>query len=233
MTKMTNEEQEWLQVYEYWKDVPTILEIDDETFKEVVAQDFRAAILTILREGIIDDYTREHNLPRRHALSAPEMFPLLRDKLGSDVLLSNVYWHLEKLEKYNLIRKIITRLEGRHHVTYYGRTAKLILGGKGTDLKSHIIAFSSQILELSAALKSDTDTPKLYALFKKILHRGAELNQMEREWIEKNHDIIIKRDIPVLELSEFLVKHLRGRDEVLQNLYSQLYEELGFEIYKN
>jgi DNA-binding transcriptional ArsR family regulator len=225
------ENPEWLQVYEFWKEVPTIIEVDSECFATIVSQEFRSAILTILRKGIHDDYTRQHNLPKRHALSAPELRPLLEEKLEQDVLLSNVYFHLEKLEKANLIKKIAKRLEGRHYVTYYGRTCKLIIGGSDEESKSKKYAFFEQSFKLLEALNPAIDKEKLDELVEKIAQRHSELYEIEKAWLEKNHQTLLELDIGVLELYDFMCKTLRPRDPQLQELLTEFYELIGLEIY--
>ncbi|MFX0117405.1 MAG: hypothetical protein ACFFB3_22855 [Candidatus Hodarchaeota archaeon] len=225
------EDPKWLQVYEFWKDVPTIIEVDTECMDSIVLQEFREAILTILRKGIHDDYTRQHNLPKRHALSALELRPLLEEKLGQEVLLSNVYFHLEKLEKAKLIKKIAKRLEGRHYVTYYGRTCKLIMGGLDEEAKAKKIAHYSGALKLIEALNPDADEQKFTELVEKITERHLELYEMEKDWLEKNHQTLVNLEIGVLELYQFMSRALRLSDPKLQKLITRFYEEVGLDIY--
>ncbi|MFX0114955.1 MAG: hypothetical protein ACFFB3_10445 [Candidatus Hodarchaeota archaeon] len=225
------EDSEWLRVYEFWKEVPTIIEVGSECYSTIVSQEFRSAILTILRKGIHDDYTQQHNLPKRHALSAPELRPLLEEKLEQDVLLSNVYFHLEKLEKANLIKKIAKRLEGRHYVTYYGRTCKLIIGGRDEESKSTKYEYFCKSFNLLEALNPNINKKKLDELVEKISQRQSELYEMEKDWLEKNHQTLLDLDIGVLELYEFISRTLRPRDPHLQELLTEFYNLIGLEIY--
>ncbi|MFQ5981365.1 MAG: hypothetical protein ACE5OZ_24755 [Candidatus Heimdallarchaeota archaeon] len=233
MVEQEIEDQDWLIVYDFWKDVPTIMEVESERFEKVANQNFRDAILVILRKGIEDDYTREKSLPRRHALSAPEILPLLEEKLGYEPRLSNIYFHLEKLEKANLVRKVAKRLEGRHYVTYYGRTCKLIIGGVEKESKTKKLAFVYEVFKLAEALDVKINRQRLDELLEKIYQRGNELYKMEKEWLEKNHQAIVELDIGVLELYEFLVQWFRGRDSYSQELFTEFYKELGLEIYSS
>ncbi|MHA2231072.1 MAG: hypothetical protein ACXAB4_01085 [Candidatus Hodarchaeales archaeon] len=233
MVEKEIEDQDWLVVYDFWKDVPTIMEVDNECFEKVVQQNFRDAILVILRKGVEDDYTRENSLARRHALSAPEILPLLEEKLGYEPRLSNIYFHLEKLEKANLVRKVAKRLEGRHYVTYYGRTCKLIIGGVEKESKTRQLAFILEVWKLAEALGVKINRKRLNGLLNKIYDRSRELYQMEKEWLEKNHQAIVELDIGVLELYEFLVQWFRGRDSYSHELFSEFYKELGLEIYSS
>ena len=231
MLKNKIEGQEWGKVYEFWKDVPTIMEIEQETFNKIVDQEFRGAILDILRKGILDEYTKENGLPRRHAMSAPEMLPKIREKLESEVKLSNVYFHLEKLEKANLIREVAKKLEGKHYVTYYGRTSKFINCRKSEDSKQHKLKFLNTVYTLAETLKTDIDKQKLNKIAEKILCRNEELYQMEKEWIKNNHESLFKLDIDVLVLFDFMNEYLRGSDPIVQNLVSQFYKGIKLEIY--
>lgn len=231
MLKNKIEGQEWQKVYEFWKDVPTIIEIKQETFNKVVNQEFRGAILDILRKGIVDEYTQENELPRRHAMSAPEMLPKIREKLESEVKLSNVYFHLEKLEKANLIREVVKKLEGKHNITYYGRTSKFIICRKSEDSEPHELKFLNSVYKLTETMKIDIDKQKLNKIAEKIQSRTDELYQMEKEWIKNNHETLFELDIDVLVLFDFMVKYLRGSDPIVQNLISQFFNEIKLEIY--
>ncbi|MFX1538137.1 MAG: hypothetical protein ACFFDI_28410, partial [Promethearchaeota archaeon] len=174
MTGESNEKQEWFQIYEFWKDVPMFLEVEEEVFKKIVLQKFREAILTTLRKGITDDFTEKYNLPRRHAMSALELLPFLREKLQYNVRLSNVYFHLEKLEKANLIRKIAKRLEGKHFVTYYGRTAKMINCHFSKDLKTYKSGYRD-VFKFIEALNINSNKQKLNELIQKLWQRNQML----------------------------------------------------------
>ncbi|MFW9916917.1 MAG: hypothetical protein ACFFGZ_15025 [Candidatus Thorarchaeota archaeon] len=226
-------DQERLNLYEFWKEVPTIIEVDSESFETIALQEVRSAILDILRKGIADDYTKQNNLPNRHALSAPEMMPYLKERLGEDIRLPNVYFHLEKLEKANLVRKITKRLEGKHYVTYYGRTCKLIIGGMSKWDEDEIKGSESlsDAFRMAEALNADFDRQKANDLVDKIIERKERLYHMEKEWLAKNHPLILDLDVGVLELFEFMTRFLRVRDPVLQDLLLQFNQELGLEIY--
>jgi DNA-binding transcriptional ArsR family regulator len=231
MRKKKNEDQEWKKVYEFWKNVPTILEIEQETFDKIVDQEFRGTILDILREGIMDDNIQENGLSRRYAMSAPEMLPKIREKLGYEVKLSNVYFHLEKLEKANLIREVAKKLEGKHYVTYYGRTSKLILCCRLDDSDQCESKFLHSAYSLAEHLNLDIDTQMLNTTIKKIQSRNGELYQLEKEWIQNNHETLFQLDIDVLELFDFIKAYLRYSDPIIQELISHFYKEIKLEIY--
>ncbi|MFX1511240.1 MAG: hypothetical protein ACFFCQ_01485 [Promethearchaeota archaeon] len=231
MTGKETEDPEWLQLYEFWKDAPTILEVDEVTFNKIALQEFRGAILDILRIGVLDDYAKEKGLPRRHAMSAPEMLPYLKEKLEYDVRLSNVYFHLEKLENAQLIRKIAKRLEEKHYITYYGRTSKLIIHQSPKDFELHESKEIKHVYKLSKIIKGDFNEQKLNEIVGKISQRYNELYEMEKEWIKNNHDMLFRQDIDVLEFYGFIANLLRGRDSIFHDLLSQFYKELGLEIY--
>jgi Fe2+ or Zn2+ uptake regulation protein len=229
MQEKKRKDQEWHKAYEFWKDVPVIVEIEEKTFTKIVDQEFRGTILEILRKGIID----EQGLPTRHAMSASEMLPKIQEKLESEVQLTNIYFHLEKLEKAGLIREVTKRKkkEERHYVKYYGRTSKLIICGKSEDTESQKVRFLNPVYRLGETLKIDIDKQKLNEIAEAIQHRTDELYQIEKEWIKRNHETISNLDIDVLDLFVFMKEYLRGSDPVAQNLISRFYKELKFEIY--
>jgi Fe2+ or Zn2+ uptake regulation protein len=227
MQKKKKKDQDWQKAFNFWKDVQTIIEIEEDTFNNVVDQEFRGAILEILRKGILD----KQKLSTRHAMSAQEMLPKIQEKLESEVKLTNVYFHLEKLEKAGLIREITKKLEGRHYVKYFGRTSKLIICGKSEDTESQKVRFLNPVYKIGEALKVNINKQRLNEIAEAIQYRRDELYHFEKEWIEKNHETLSNLDIDVLDLFVFLKEYLRTSDPVMQNLTSQFYKELSFKIY--
>lgn len=227
MQKKKKKDQDWQKAFNFWKDVQIIIEIEEDTFNNVVDQEFRGAILEILRKGILD----KQKLSTRHAMSAQEMLPKIQEKLESEVKLTNVYFHLEKLEKAGLIREITKKLEGRHYVKYFGRTSKLIICGKSEDTESQKVRFLNPVYKIGEALKVNINKQRLNEIAEAIQYRRDELYHFEKEWIEKNHETLSNLDIDVLDLFVFLKEYLRTSDPVMQNLTSQFYKELSFKIY--
>ncbi len=140
---------------------------------------------------------------------------------------------MEKLEKASLVKKVAKRLERRHYVTYYGRTCKLIISGVDKESITKKLAFVYEVFKLAEALGVKINRQRLNELLEKIYQRSNELYQMEKEWLEKNHQAIVELDIGVFELYEFIVQWFRGRDSYSQELFSQFYKELGLEIYSS
>ncbi len=227
MQKKKKKDQDWQKAFDFWKDVQTIAEIEENTFNNVVDQEFRGTILEILRKGILD----KQKLSTRHAMSAQEMLPKIQEKLESEIKLTNVYFHLEKLEKAGLIREITKKLEGRHYVKYFGRTSKLIICGNSEDTESQKVRFLNPVYKIGEALKINISKQRLNEIAEAIQHRRDELYHLEKEWIEKNHETLSSLDIDVLDLFVFLKEYLRASDPVMQNLTSQFYKELSFKIY--
>ena len=230
MTNSPSKINKFDDLYGYWTKVPLIEEVDEYTFREIARQPFRDAILWILRTGII-----EENKRRRYVLSAPEMLPFIRTKLKNKVSLTNVYFHLEKLVKHNLIKKILTQKEGKTFVTYYGRTSKLIIFAQSKILDNEHKASTydfDDLLKIVNELGYSIDVNRISDLLDAIYNRNLELYQLEKQWMENNQDILINNDINIYQLYNYFKNRLRLGDPGLKDLYTRLYEEVGLDLYK-
>ncbi|MHA2232333.1 MAG: hypothetical protein ACXAB4_07565, partial [Candidatus Hodarchaeales archaeon] len=135
------ENEEYQTLYDFWESLPnvTFIEITGKNYK---SHPVRPAIMAILREGIIEEGdNKEAEGKRRYGLNSQEILDLLNEKdekirgkygLNDEKLRdfipiskTNLYFHLDKLEKAGFIKEIAKILEGRHKVAYYGRTSRI------------------------------------------------------------------------------------------------------------
>ncbi len=224
-------DDEWLRTFQFWKKIPTTTEVDSDTFYKLAGQEIRNAILEILRTGIKDEIVEDKNSVKRYALSAAEMLPLLNKKLTEPVKITKIYFHLDKLEEANLIKKIITRLEGKNYVSYYGRTSKIIILRDQDELENKEKTFQRDLSNLLKTINPKINTKKITKLTKKIFARHRELFEQETNWLEKNHDIIANLGIDFRELLMFFKFTTRGHDSILFSSHSELYKELDLDLY--
>lgn len=118
--------EERKKLYLYWHDLPFIKSID--TMKQFIDMEsgIKGFILKYIRDGVEDDFSREHNLCRRHAFTAKELNNAFKkeSKLQKNYSSANFHFHLKSLIEDGFVQEIAKILEGRHYRTYYGRTAK-------------------------------------------------------------------------------------------------------------
>lgn len=216
-------------LYDFWLGVPMIEEVSEYIYTDIASQPFRDAILWILRTGIEDE-----NRKKRYALSAPEMLPLIRKKLKSKISLTNVYFHIEKLEKYDLIKKIFTQKEGKTFVSFYGRTSKLIIFSQSKILsqedRESIYSFTD-LLKLANNLNYTVNIERISEIIDAITNRNLELYDLEKKWMIDNQEILLNNDIDIYKLYGQFQNRLRLADPTLKSLHEVLYKEIGLDIY--
>ncbi|MFX0171748.1 MAG: winged helix-turn-helix domain-containing protein [Candidatus Hodarchaeota archaeon] len=103
------------------KDIPLIkyVGIPKQTYE---SHPIRAAIMRILLEGITEG--RPNN---RYALNVKEIKKLLKERKQTDISLTNLYFHTNKLLNAEFITVVETFKEKRHKIAYYGRSARIIV----------------------------------------------------------------------------------------------------------
>lgn len=135
---MSDEDQDKMKIcFDFWKEVPLMLEVEPEIYKHVVEPIPRCYILDILVEGIEEKYPNSNESRIRRALSATEIIDRLNGnekkkiegRLNPDekIKRNNLYFHIEKLVKAKVLQDL-TRIEtGRRTTTYFARTNKIIV----------------------------------------------------------------------------------------------------------
>ena len=112
-------------LYEYWDSIPALklLDVSKQVNK---SNPIRISIIRILSEGLSDHFSEDQVKPR-HALNVSEIKQLLKEKNDITISQTNLYFHLNILEKAGIIKTVATLLEGPHNrnkTKYYGRVAR-------------------------------------------------------------------------------------------------------------
>ncbi|MFX0151380.1 MAG: winged helix-turn-helix domain-containing protein [Candidatus Hodarchaeota archaeon] len=220
-------------LYDYWDEIPA-MKFFDVGKVYYSAHPSRPAILRILKEGIIDDNLDTHSTPIiRYALNTIEIQRLLKERRDIKISRTNLYFHLNTLEKIGLIKVVTTILEGPHKrnkTKYYGRVARtLFVGSLEISTKKYEGMFV-EFRKLANCL--NIELPSNYSeLPKYIVEMNQNLYQRLAKWLIKNEELIIKENLEMSELFDFLkfiirvnliyFTNLKDISETLQNVINK------------
>lgn len=193
-------------LYDYWDEIPAMkfFDVGKEYYS---SHPSRPAILRILNEGLSDDNLEGHSTPRiRYALNAVEIQRLLKERREIKISITNLYFHLNTLEKIGLIKVVTTILEGPHKrnkTKYYGRVARnLFVGSLEMSTKKYEGMFQ-EFSKLASCLK--IELPHNYSYLPDyVVEMNQNLYQELAKWLIKNEEIIIKENLEMSELFDFL-----------------------------
>ncbi|MFX1514228.1 MAG: winged helix-turn-helix domain-containing protein [Promethearchaeota archaeon] len=215
-------------LFEFWKSVPIVQIIPDPhaSLFKFINQDVRGAILDLLREGI-EDEIKAGTKRRRFSLNARELQKYVNNRLLTPIKLSNIYFHLQKLEKQNLIQVVAIKKEGKHHAAYYGRTAKFFIFN---DTSKEIRTIMRQTLHtLIARINPKWENRRINLLLDNFFNHKENQFKSALAWIEKHEDLLTNLEVDIGEIY-FLLEHLGISDSQISSSYRQLAESLQFSV---
>ncbi len=193
-------------LFDFWKDIPVTCEMKDSCAK-IAYQEVRGQILDILREGIVDEPIPEHvTIPRRHALSAQECQMYVSKRLERRVKLSNIYFHLNRLEEFGFIKEIVTIKGKKHDIAYYGRTAQLFhFGGSDSKEKSEEDQkFQEVMIAVLEAFNPTLEKMQITSLIDKLTV-NLEAHRLARNtWFSENSQLLNSLEYDILYVDKFL-----------------------------
>jgi DNA-binding transcriptional ArsR family regulator len=193
-------------LFDFWKNIPIICEMK-ASYHKIAFQEVRSAILDILREGILDtsplDKTKKR---RRHAISAQECQKHVSERLERKVKLSNIYFHLNRLEELGLISEIVTIKGKKHDIAYYGRTAQLFhFGGSDPEYKTEDEERIQQtITKIIKTLNPAVETSKITELFEAVFTHKEVQTKARGTWMAENSDLLDSLEFDILDIDKFL-----------------------------
>ncbi|MHA2366444.1 MAG: hypothetical protein ACXAC7_20975 [Candidatus Hodarchaeales archaeon] len=195
------------ELYSYYENLPA--------FKAIyVPKGFddppvRYAIMRILSEGIIDDSAdTQEKKQHRHALNAREIEQMLKKHKNpevSKISYTNLYFHLNKLLEIGAIKVAALVIERNHRITYYGRTAHVVLKrDPETELQRYQEMFT-EFGKLAKLLRPETNLVE----FKSIAERYHKFKSKRQEdiakWLADNEAIIRRENLDFLLIDKFLL----------------------------
>ncbi len=111
-------------LYTYWHELDFFTEKESTNIEQVRQSEVKWFIIKFIRDGIEDEFGKENDLSRRHAFSAKELHEAYTNSsAGEGCSLSNFHFHIKGLVEHGYLKEVAKILEGRHYVTYYGRTS--------------------------------------------------------------------------------------------------------------
>ena len=193
------------KIYDHWKGIQIIKEIEGNQPKKLVDQKIRSAILNLLREGLEERDEDDNQIRRRYVFSTKEIHSFIKDSIQVKIKISNVYFHLHKLQDQNLVKIIATKKEGRNITHYYGCTARLFLWlGDPVEKLSETEIFQS-IHKLISILNPNLFNNTIEAILTSFAMNKKENHRRIKEWIYKNEQILINNQFDIRDLYKFLI----------------------------
>lgn len=189
-------------LFKYWDTLDPILLIDDGEVLDRIKQKVRDAILYSLKEGIQEDYQGSRKF--RHVLRATEIKEKVEKKLNQSITRSNLYFHLEKLQKYGMVKIVKTFQKSRNHIAYFGRTAKIFIWSVRSELDADPSSPKSQFVKLTKLLNPDISEETIKNTFKQALNYSDEITQKQVDWIKKHIDKINEAGLQVSDIFSML-----------------------------
>ena len=165
----------------------------------------RPAIMKILSEGILDTDVPKDN--KRFALTAKEIKQKLDNNENTKVKktsYTNLYFHLNKMVEAGVIQPIAQVIERSHRITYYGRSAHVVLlSSPETEIKQITKVFT----ELFTLLKIiNTEFPEIQVeeLAENYVQQNHQRLTNYAQWIAQNIEIINENSLDVSKIFKAL-----------------------------
>ncbi|MFW9995055.1 MAG: hypothetical protein ACFFD4_23660 [Candidatus Odinarchaeota archaeon] len=181
----------------HWKTIPAIKNITDPMAVDFASQEVRSLILAVLREGIVEDKQS------RHALSAKELFKTVKKRMDAKIKLSNIYFHLDKLQNQGYVQIVTSIKEGRHITHYFGRTARLFLFSGRQDDKQKRFQTLNKLLQHFNPERPEESNRRL---FDRAERAWEESEKKLNKWMERNEEILLELDIDLRQIYSFLME---------------------------
>ncbi|MFX0182523.1 MAG: hypothetical protein ACFE95_05495 [Candidatus Hodarchaeota archaeon] len=214
---------------DYWNTIPPLILVDASKFP-LIYQEVRNEIMELLREGIKTEL--DGKITKRHALNAQEILTHLNQKRTqenrSQLKISNIYFHLEKLVHFGHVKEIPIK-EGRFHVKYYGRTAKIFIFSplEPSGIQKIRERLLSEVVEPLHAIAPSYSKQRITTIINNLFdYRMTNIKQLV-SWLEKNVEHLEEIDFSFFFQAMLEIIGL-GLDKKGLALYADLVEVLNF-----
>jgi hypothetical protein len=184
-------------LYTYWHDLDYFTEKESTYIGQVRQSEVKWFIIKFIRDGIEDEFGKENNLYRRHAFSAKELHEAyINSSAGEKCSLSNFHFHIKDLVEHGLLREVAKILEGRHYVTYYGRTSIAFLDQYDAPLQSKIARdFFDPLKKVIQDMNPDLEVEYISQLVDDNLSSIRDFYSRLISWIEGKYPHLYKSKI--------------------------------------
>jgi len=184
-------------LYTYWHELDFFTKKASTNIGQVRQSEVKWFIVKFIRDGIEDEFGNEHKLSRRHAFSAKELHEAyINSSAGERCSLSNFHFHLKSLVEHGYLKEVATILEGRHNVTYYGRTSIAFLDQYDAPLQSKIDRdFFDPLKRVIQDMNPDLDVDYINQLVDDNLSSIRDFYSRLISWIEVKYPHLYKSKI--------------------------------------
>ncbi|MHA1451196.1 MAG: hypothetical protein ACTSP4_17480, partial [Candidatus Hodarchaeales archaeon] len=192
--------------------------------RAIIEQEIRSTIIRILRAGV----ESENNNTKRHALCAKELLVILETKLGTPIKLTNVYFHLQKLVDQDFLKIVATPMEGKHHISYYGISAKFFLfkdQQRSTDKRKKTL---KQLADIVLHLNKGIARKEIIEIIDKFEASMDMKTERIVSWIKKHEATLISLEIDFSDM-HFLLQEILAHDSKNIELAGKLLKLLALE----
>ncbi|TFG27965.1 hypothetical protein EU528_12005 [Candidatus Thorarchaeota archaeon] len=181
-------------LYTYWHELDYFSEKDSTYVGQVRQSEVKWFIIKFIRDGIEDEFGKENNLSRRHAFSAKELHEAYNNNsAGKNLSLSNFHFHINDLVEHGLLQEVAKILEGRHYVTYYGRTSIAFLDQNDAPLQSKIGRdFFDPLKRMIQDMNPDLEFEYISQLVDDNLSSMVDFYSRLISWIEVKYSYLYK-----------------------------------------
>lgn len=183
-----------------WEETPLIVKVENEDFK-ILYQENRYMILKALNRGIKE--TEFHYT--RHILTAQEILEYVQNNHNEETKLTNIYFHLQKLQEKGMVKEVTQIGTGKRPKTYYGRTAKIYLNTDDTGYDLENDEYFPKLFEIIKTINPSLSESEIKNVFVEYNHfKWDEEERILNEWFSKHRDVLEKVDIDSARLYKFL-----------------------------
>ncbi|MBD3192845.1 MAG: hypothetical protein GF308_19555 [Candidatus Heimdallarchaeota archaeon] len=212
-------------LYSYWQDLPMIMKVE-HSYEEVLSHEVRGLILQYIRKG--KEEKTDSIKQFRHAFSAKELLDMANEKMAEKMKLQSMYFHLQKLQEYNLLYTVTTLQEGRHHVAYFGRTARGFLFESAKD-KNKYDHYFTEAEKIARAINPEMTKSKFDGLLKEFKAISQKSEKEIIQWLEDHKEIINENNIDSATLFSFL-KLVSSHNKKMAKLMHEVAQLLNFKL---
>ena len=189
---------------ETWEQTPLISIVPSADFR-LLYQENRVLILKALNAGISEpDYHYT-----RHILTAQEILDFIQKNHNEEFKLTNVYFHLQKLQEKGMIREVTQMGTGKRPKTYYGRTAKIFLDTEdmGYDLEND--EFFQKVFMIVSKLHPELNESEIKKPFYDLnSFKWENIQKLLNNWFTEHKEILSSVDIDNTKLYVYLARLL-------------------------
>ncbi len=228
-------------LYTFWESLPRIQFVKDAE-KIYYAHTARQVILKALGEGIKEEIEEESDkISIRRALNAQEIYHRIgvykeekRDIQGInwnefDISLHNLYFHIQKLEEVGLIQTVAILREGRHNVSYYGRTAQVLIFRIDYEEYEKIENAFSAMARLVPHVDSKLKSERIQDFYKRYVQIGQSHSKKLFESLAKFEKALQETDVDPGDIANFIELLLTINPEFVK-LLNELIEYLELQL---